>query len=162
MSHRTRRRLGIGLALTIAFCPFLLANAGQKRPKKGAATAETFTGNVVSLSGPLEKFGARLDQAAAPHWLALVTKDGKVYPLIPDNGSLLFFKDPSLRNRLVRLTGRLFAGTHLLQVLAVHSYKVGKLHEVYYWCDICSIRRAAPGICECCGGPMELREVPAK
>ena len=38
----------------------------------------------------------------------------------------------------------------------------GKLHEVYYWCDICSIRRGEKMTCECCGGPMELREEPLK
>jgi len=33
---------------------------------------------------------------------------------------------------------------------------------VYYWCETCAIRRDYPekGVCECCGGPMELREVP--
>jgi hypothetical protein len=43
----------------------------------------------------------------------------------------------------------------------VHSYKDGKLHDVYYWCDICSIRGSELHACDCCGGPMELREVPA-
>jgi hypothetical protein len=162
MKQYTYRRLGICLALVFGFSPVLLVRGEQQAPQKAANKVETFTGNVVPLTGPLEKFGARLDPTAAPHWLALLTKEGKVYPLIPDNGSQLFFKDVSMRNRLMRLTGRLFADTHLLQVLSVHSFKEGRLHEVYYWCDICAIRRAAPGICECCGGRMELREAPVK
>ncbi len=40
----------------------------------------------------------------------------------------------------MRLTGRLIPGSTLLQVVNVHSYVKGKLHEVYYWCDICTIR----------------------
>jgi hypothetical protein len=161
MRQTTRRRLGLGLALAVGLAPFLLIEPGRAQ-QKAADKAESFTGNVVPLTGPLEKFGARLAPEAAPHWLALVTKEGKVYPLIEDGGARMFYADPSLRNRPMRLTGRLFSDTHLLQIVDVHSLKGGKLHEVYYWCDICSIRRNSPGACECCGRPMELREVPVK
>jgi hypothetical protein len=123
----------------------------------------SFDGNVVPLAGLLEKFGSRLDPEAAAQSLALVTKDGAVYPLIKDDGSRLFFSDSRLLNRPMRLTGRLFRDTHLLQVLSVNSYVKGELNEVYYWCDVCSIRRNEKlPRCECCGGPMQLREVPIK
>jgi hypothetical protein len=122
---------------------------------------KSLEGKVVPLAGLLEKFGSRLDPEAAPHWLALVTADGKIYPLIKDEGSRMFFSDPKLCNRPMRVTGRLFEDTHLLQVLSVNSIIHGELHEVYYWCEICSIRRNEKlPRCECCGGPMELREVP--
>jgi hypothetical protein len=62
----------------------------------------------------------------------------------------------------MRLTGRLLPGSQVLQVKAVHSLRGGKLHEVYYWCDVCSIRRGEKDVCECCGGPMELREEPVE
>jgi hypothetical protein len=74
----------------------------------------------------------------------------------------MFFTDPTVRNRPMRITGRQFQGTHLLQVLNVHSYKNGQLHDIYYYCDVCAIRRNAGGVCECCGGPMDLREMPLK
>jgi hypothetical protein len=142
--------------------PLLWTHAEQPAPQKAAEKTEYFTGNVVPLRDLLEKIGSRLDPDAAPHWLALVTKDGKVFPLIRDDGAQMFYKDVSLQKRPMRLTGKLFADTHLLQVLSVNSLRNGKLHEVYYWCDICSIRRTAPGKCECCGGPMMLREEPVK
>jgi hypothetical protein len=127
------------------------------------AKTQSFDGKVVPLAGLLERFGSRLDPEAAPQWLALVTKPGAVYPLIRDDGSRLFFADASLLNRPMRLTGRLFGDTHLLQVLSVNSYVNGELCEVYYWCDVCSIRRNEKlPRCECCGGPMQLREVPLK
>jgi hypothetical protein len=136
-------------------------------PLRGTADKEEKTiqldGKVVPLAGVLEKFGSKLDAEAAPHWLALVTDKGKVYPLIKDDGSRLFFADPHLQNRSMRVTGRLFQDTHLLQVLSVNSVKDGQLFEIYYWCDICSIRRnELLKKCDCCGGPMELREVPVK
>ena len=62
----------------------------------------------------------------------------------------------------MRLTGRLLTGSTLLQVTTVNSVKNGEPQEIYYWCDICSIKRGEKTICECCGGPMELRETPIK
>ncbi len=92
----------------------------------------------------------------------MVTDDNKAYPLIKDDASRMFFKDTQLLDRPMRLTGRLIAGSTLLQVINVHSYLKGQLHEVYYWCDICTIRGYEAGVCDCCGGLMELREVPVK
>jgi len=74
----------------------------------------------------------------------------------------MFFLDPQLLNRRMRLTGHLVGDTSFLKVLQVHSYVKGELCEVYYWCDICSIKRFYKAQCECCQGPMELREPPVK
>jgi hypothetical protein len=148
------RRLAVCVALAVCACPILL---GAPRQDK----RETFTGKVVPLAGLVEKLGSKLDADAVPHWLALVTDDGKVYPLIKDGGSRMFFKDKALLNRPMRLTGRLLPGSQLLQVIEVHSLRMGKRHEIYYWCNVCSIRRTEKNACECCGGPMELKEEPA-
>ena len=138
----------------------LVARATSAEPETKTVQLE---GKVVPMAGILEKFGSRLDPEAAPHWLALVTNNGKTYPLIKDDGSRLFFSDPRLQNRAMRISGRLFQDTHLLQVLSVNSVKNGQLHEIYYWCDICSIRRnELLKKCDCCGGPMELREEPVE
>jgi hypothetical protein len=150
-------RLAVALALSAAMVPFLATMAGNAKSKN-----EEFKGKVVPLADILNKAGAKLDADAAPHWLALVTDDGKIYPLIKDTGSRMFYKDKRLLNRPMRLTGRLVPGSQLLQVINVHSYKDGKLHEVYYWCDICTIKAYENVICECCGAPMDLKEVPVK
>jgi hypothetical protein len=124
---------------------------------------EHFQGKVVRLASVLEKAGARLDADAAPYSLVLVAGDGKIYPIVKDDGSRLFFKDERLLDREMRLTGRLLPKSEFLQVVAVQSYnKKEELCDVYYWCDICSIRRGEKMMCECCGGPMELRETPVK
>jgi hypothetical protein len=122
----------------------------------------TLSGKVVRLADLVAKAGGQLDDDAAPHWLALATADGKIYPLVQDAGSRLFFKDPTLLNRPVRLTGRLVPGSTLLRVALVRTLVRGEENEVYYWCDICSIRRGEKGACECCGAPLQLREVPVK
>jgi hypothetical protein len=155
------RRLGVCLTLAVALSPFLLA-ADPKPAKDKEAKTEDYNGKVVALAPLLEKFGAKLDADAAPSWLALQCDDGKVYPLIKDDGSRLFFLDKRLLDRPMRLTGRLHPQSQMLQVLTVRSVIKGELHEVYYWCEICSIRRGEKKICECCGGPMDLREEPVK
>jgi hypothetical protein len=159
MKAVVRRRLGLGLALSLGLVPILLAGGGGK---PAPVKSQYFTGKVVPMADMLKKFGSNLDPDAAPHWKALVAEDGKVYPLIKDDGARIFFNDPKVLNRPMRITGRLFQDTRLLQVLSVHSIHKGKLHDIYYWCDICAIRRNQKQICDCCGGPMELHEVPLK
>jgi hypothetical protein len=119
-------------------------------------------GKVVPLAQLATRAGTQLDSDAAPHSLVLAGDDGKVYFLLKDGGSRLFYKDRELLNRPMRLTGRLLPGSQILRVQAVHSIRKGELCEVYYWCDICSIKRGEKEICECCGGPMALREEPLK
>jgi hypothetical protein len=156
--NRLQRRLAIGLTVVLAVSPIF----AQQGPTFKAGETKYFTGKVLPLADVLKSADIKLDPEAAPHWLGLVTSDGKVYPLIRDGGAKMFFTDPKVRNEPMRITGRLFADSHLLQVLNVHSVKNGKLHDIYYWCEVCAIRRNAGGVCECCGGPMELRELPLK
>jgi hypothetical protein len=165
MHLRSRPRLALGFALVFGLSPlvFGLLRGAQPSGNAPAAKRDYFKGKVVPLADLLDKIGSKLDAEAAPHWLALVTDDGKTYPLIKDGNSRMFFSDPKLLNRPMRLGGRLFQDTHLLQVLEVNSIVKGELHEVYYWCEICAIRRNERlKQCECCGGPMELKEVPLK
>src|SRR5262245_66631097 len=132
------RRLALAAALALALSPALAAlSAGGKAGKQ-----RFVQGKVVPLARLLEKAGVQLDSDAAPHWLALAADDGKIYPLVKDDGSRMFFKDDRLLNRPMRLTGRLLPVSQLLQVLEVHSYnQKNELQEVYYWCDLCTIKR---------------------
>jgi hypothetical protein len=150
-------RVGVAAALAVALTPLLFTPAAPPEIK----TAH-FTGKVVPLAPLLEKAGARLDADVVSGWLALVADDGKVYPLVKDAGARMFFKDPRLLNRPMRLTARLVDGTPFLQVFQVHSLIKGQLHDVYYWCDICVIKRFEKMDCECCGAPMDFREEPVK
>jgi hypothetical protein len=149
------RRVGLVLACLAAGVPLL---AGAPR----AAKPQVFTGKVVPLADLVARAGGKLDADASPTALVLVADGGKVYTLIKDEGSRLFFKDTRLLNRPMRLTGRVLPNSQVLRVSSSESLIKGERHEVYYWCDICSIRRPEKMMCECCGGPMELREEPVK
>lgn len=155
--HLKSKRLGLMAALALFGLPLCLSRADDAKIE---LKTSYFNGKVVPLADILKKQGTKLDADAAPYSLALVTDAGKIYPLVKDAGARMFFKDARLLNRPMRLTGRLVPNSTLLQVVNVHSYISGTLHEVYYWCDICAIRGYEAGICDCCGGPMELREVP--
>jgi len=148
------QRLGLCVALLLGLSPSLGGAAGAKN--------EHFKGKVVHLATLLDKAGIKLDADAAAVSLALAGEDGKVYPLVKDAGSRMFYLDKSVRNRPMRLTGRLVADGKFLQVVNVHSYKNGQLCDIYYWCDICAIRSSELNNCDCCGGPVELREDPVK
>lgn len=151
----------ISLALFVVFAPSALVQGADQ--KSSPVKLQSFDGKVVPLKELLEKSGAKLDKEAEPHWLALVAGDGKVYPLVEDAGARMFFKDKALLNRRMHLTGRLLQDSHMLQVLGVNSWVKGELHDIYYWCDVCSIRRNEKlRQCDCCGGQLELREVPLK
>jgi hypothetical protein len=113
------------------------------------------------LADLLAKQKIKSDADAAPT-LVLQADDGKLYPLIKDDGSRMFFKDAKLLHRPMRLTARVLPNSTFLQVINVHSLIKGKLHEPYYWCDICTIKRFEAGICDCCGAPLEFREEPIK
>jgi hypothetical protein len=158
MSRPAEARLGIVAALLVSTLPVLLA-ADSAKPQ---AKQQFYKGKVVPLATFFEKLGAKMDKEAAAQWYALVTDEGKVYPLIKDDGSRMFFKDERLLNRPMRLTARPVGDTNFLQVFQVHSYVKGELHEVYYWCDICAIKRFEKKDCDCCGAPMQFREEPVK
>ena len=143
------------LGTVYAAAPFTPSKPTDDKPRY-------FDGKVVPLADLVEKSGTKLDADAAPHWLALVADDGKVYPLVKDDASRLFFRDKALLNRPMRILGKLVPNSTLLRVMSVRSLIKGQPHDVYYWCDVCAIRRDEKMICECCNGKMDLVEVPAK
>jgi hypothetical protein len=151
----------VGLILTFAFA-LLPLYGGWAGGAKSTDKNVYFTGKVVPLADLLAKSGTKLDADAAPLTLVLQADDGKIYPLTKDDGSRMFFKDAKLLNRPMRLTARLVPNSQFLQVITVHSVVKGKLHDVYYWCDICTIKRFEAGVCDCCGDPMVFREEPYK
>lgn len=150
-----QRRAGLLLALGFALLPLCGGWAGDK---KSADKPQFLNGKVVPLADILAKSNTKLDADAAPFTLVLQADDGKLYPLIKDNGSRMFYKDAKLLNRPMRLTAVKVPNSEILQVISVKSVVKGKLHEVYYWCDICTIKRYEAGACDCCGEPLILRE----
>jgi len=117
------------------------------------AKAQVFAGKVVTQDTSEVKSGQK--------GMALKGDDGTTYPLIADDVSRMFRLYPELRDRPVKITGRLLPGTKDLKVDFVQTTKDGKPHNVDFWCEICQISHQQPGACVCCGDDLELREKPA-
>lgn len=86
----------------------------------------------------------------------------RYYTLLRNKHSEALFADERFRGRDLRLTGRVFPATAILEVNSFQWYKDGKLHDVYYWCEVCAIRGVDPSTCACCQDKVELRESPAE
>lgn len=160
-SRAMRRRAALVCVVLALGLPALVGGA-RTQEKAAVDGLKPISGQVVPLAEHLAKDGHKLDADAAPTSRVLVADDGRVYPLIKDAGSRMFFQDAKLLGRPMRLVGRLLPKSDLFQVVGVQSLVNGVPHDVYYWCDICTIRGYEFVICDCCGGPMERREEKAK
>ena len=106
-----------------------------------------------SFDAPLvEKWGGDL--------LVLLADDGRVYPLLPTETARFFYQDEQMQRRPMELGVRLDDRSQTIDLIDVHSVKDGRLNEIYYWCEICAIKRYQKKTCECCQGPVEVREHP--
>ena len=85
----------------------------------------------------------------------------RYYTLYRNPLSEALFVDKRFKEHELRLTGRVFPSTSILEVSRFQWYREGKLFDVYYWCEVCAIRGVDPGACACCQEKVELREAPA-
>jgi hypothetical protein len=140
----------IGL-LTLAA---LFASAqDDKRPSR-AAQSDTNAG-AMELKGRLDLS----KQAGAP--VQFKTESGAVYTLISNRTSAALFTDTNLLGKTLVLKGRALEGAHRFEVSGnLRSMRAGKVHELYYYCDICSIKGSETGPCMCCREPVHLIEKP--
>ena len=87
------------------------------------------------------------------------TKDGRLYKFLPVDTMTALFTDARVRQRELQIAARLHPGDQL-EVIKVQSIKEGKLYDIFYYCDVCSITAYVPGLCPCCRNELEFRETP--
>lgn len=115
-------------------------------------------GHLVCLAEAMhDLFRADLP-ANHEHLYGFETTDGTFYTLLRTNLSEALFVDERLHKKTLIITGRTFPKTHLLEAIRLQSLHNGVVHDLYYYCDTCAIRAAAPGDCVCCQAPAELVE----
>jgi hypothetical protein len=69
------------------------------------------------------------------------------------------FKDPRVRARDLEVKAWVVSENEL-EIIKVYSVKDGQLHDLFYYCSVCSIRAFTGGPCWCCQQEFEFREVP--
>jgi hypothetical protein len=90
----------------------------------------------------------------------MVTTDKKVYRFSPEDVLTSMFKEARVRNLDLQIIGRLHE-KNVLEIASLQAFHDGKLFDIFYYCDICSITAFGPGDCPCCYNPLEFREKPA-
>ena len=118
-------------------------------------------GKLVCL---IEEMKEKYQAQAGPiheHLVGFRTEGAKYVTLYRNALSEALFVDKRFKERELRLTGRVFPSSSLLEVSRFQWYRDGKLLDPYYWCEVCAIRGTDPGPCFCCQGKVELREAPA-
>ena len=88
------------------------------------------------------------------------TESGTVYTLISNRMSSALFIDTNLQAKTLLLKGRVLPERRFEVTGNVRSFAEGKIHEMYYYCDICVIKGIDPGPCMCCREPVVLMEEP--
>lgn len=87
------------------------------------------------------------------------SKDGRLYKFLPGDAMTAVFTDNRVRQRELQITAR-FNARDELEIIKVQSIKAGKLYDIFYYCDVCSITAYVPGLCPCCRNELEFRETP--
>ncbi len=105
-----------------------------------------------------ERFAIESDPDSAHTSVSLVTPEGKVHPIVKDVRGRGFMKDFRLRDREMELLVRRYEGSPFIQVIRIYTIKEGRKYALDYWCDICAIIMFEDKECECCQGPIRLRE----
>jgi len=133
-------------------------SGGKTRPA-AKYTTELLEGRVVWLADALERrFGVKSVPEAQQRTLALESPDGALHPIVEDIRGRAFRVDKRLRSLDVQLVVRRYKGSPAVQVIRVYAVKKDGKYEIDYWCDICAIAMFELKDCECCQGPVTLRE----
>lgn len=147
----------------------LFANAAERAdapvapaPAKAREALESVQlhGQVVCLPEEMH----RLHQTDLPtnheHIYGFRTTNGVYYTLLRTGLSEALFADKRLREKDLLLSGKVLPGTQIFDVRTMKSVRNGVVCDLYYYCDICSIKTVVPGPCMCCREPVELVEKP--
>jgi hypothetical protein len=123
----------------------------QLTPPKLNAT-EASQANHVELKG-------RVVPAANSTNLQFRVDDGPSHKLLPSRDAKALFADTNLHTKVLLLKGRIHSKESAFEVIGnLNEVRDGKIYELYYYCDICSIETSFPGPCLCCREDVVLRE----
>ena len=140
------------------------AQTAESQSTSGGEVAKEIRirGGLVCLAEAMHDLYRADLPADHEHLYGFKTTDGEFYTLLRTDLSEALFVDERLHQKTLIITGRTFPKTHLLEAIRLQSVHDGELHDLYYYCDTCAIRAAAPGDCVCCQAPVELVEKPIK
>lgn len=160
---KTDRRQFIATALLATGAVVRPAWAQSKHKLLDDGKNISLRGRVVCLTEELQQsFQLAPDCATRGHVYSLRTADGQFRPFLPTELAAAIWLDARVRDRELQVTAREFPRTDAIEVIRLQSWRFGKLHDLDYYCDVCSISTHKPGPCVCCQDPVQFRETPAE
>ena len=151
--------LAVSRRMLLLICLAACVPTAQAAEDDARVATASLRGRVVWLADAMKRrFGVETDADAAHQAVALETPDGKLYGIVKDPRGRGFLLDPRWRDIDLELYVRTFAGSPLVQIIRVYSIKRDRKYELDYWCDICAIPMYELKECECCQGPIKIRE----
>jgi hypothetical protein len=137
----------------------LAVTFGSVNPNFQNAPLTVVRGHAICLNSSGREVESPFGCAETGSRFAFASKDGKLYKFLPTDTMVTVFTDTRVRQRELQLTARLHNGDQL-EIIKVQSIKEGKIYDIYYFCDVCTITSYTPGLCPCCRNEMEFREKP--
>jgi hypothetical protein len=157
------RRQFISSSLFAAGAFSLQASAQDRVKSSGEPQILSLRGKALCVTEELQQpYQISPDCEKRGHIYALKTAEGKFYPFLPVDTAAAIWMDGRFRERDLQVTVRIFPTTDCIEAIKFQSWRDGKLHDLYYFCDICNIGSHKPGPCECCQEPFEFRETPSE
>lgn len=152
------------ISLIICFvCFFGLAGPGYALDQSSPSdTEKTVVGRVLPLAEIIVIKKIKTDAEPLEKQVALLDDDGRVWPILSDEGGRVFFLDKQMLQRRTRLKMKTTSDMPFAQVISVEIEHEGKWRVPQYYCDVCTIAVRYPQICLCCQGPMEFRLKPER
>ena len=119
-------------------------------------------GRIICLTEEYKRlYNVTADCANRGHVYALKSKDNKINPILPTDSAAAIILDEKIRSRDLQITARVFPESAFVEVIRLQSFRNERLHNLFYFCQVCNIRTHKPGPCDCCQEPVEFREVAA-
>jgi hypothetical protein len=116
-------------------------------------------GRAVCLNAAGNEVGSVFGCPETSTRFGFASRDGRLYRFLAADTMTPLFTDRRVRQRELQITARLHARDQL-EIIKVQSVKEGKLHDISYYCDVCSITAYVPGLCPCCRNELEFTETP--
>ncbi len=151
---RVHASLLLAIMCTLPASSLLLADEARN---VGEIREVLVRGHIVCLNWTGRSSDSEQDCSELPHLFGLQTSDGKLFRFLPTDSATAMFEDSRVRAQQLQISTRLYPENQL-EIIKVYAVKAGKLYDIYYYCEVCSITAYAPGPCPCCRQEMELRE----
>ena len=124
------------------------------------AQTVTLRGRIICITEEYKRlYNVAADCANRGHVYALKSKDNKTNPILPTDSAAAIILDEKIRSRDLQITARVFPESAFIEVIKLQSFRSDRLHNLFYFCQVCNIRTHKPGPCDCCQDPVEFREV---